>query len=629
MSDVGGCHVEVYNTAYKVVRHDYLSPAANMHILENLCMKFAIPYYCGGLILSILIGISSAEEPAQLSPQKTAPLQVKADEERPENQTQNTDTKKTNDAPPIKSAEDFLNEATRLKIGANTFDDMERVIQLCKKALAVGGLDEQGVLFANQMIVSTRLERAQRFCEEIFDRTPPSDNWLPLARVALADLELAVKRQDNLPQAHLLIGRIQTLPKGNRKKALVEFNKAIEQSAKNPVIQAMALALRGEITEEGKKKLADYNKALVLQPDLPIALRGRGIYYLVNNNAEKAAEDLSKLAGLEPEDSRVHEVLALSLLFQKKVDLALASLNRALELDPDRGLAHFYRAQIYLEKKDAEKAMEDINRAIDLETDNLRWRLLRAQIYHDRGDTKAALDEIERVLVVDPKLLDAVELQAAILAASDRMDDAITGLERAAATIPDNSRLLVTLAIFFATNDQVQQALDTYETLLTKPIPHGPIYRSRGDLLLNLGRQAEAIGEYEKALELDPEDSGILNNLAWVLATSPEPKLRDAKRSLTLANRACEATEFKKAHILSTLAAAHAENGDFKSAIHWSNKAVQIGDEGADEQLKAELEGYRAGKPWREIQGQDKDAGDAVENSPKNPVEELTKRPKE
>jgi len=190
----------------------------------------------------------------------------------------------------------------------------------------------------------------------------------------------------------------------------------------------------------------------------------------------------------------------------------------------------------------------------------------------------------------------------------------------------------VTLALFFATNDQVQQALDTYDKLLAKPIPHGPIYRSRGDLLLNLGRQAEAIAEYEKALELDPEDSGILNNLAWVLATSPEPKLRDAKRSLTLANRACEATEFKKAHILSTLAAAHAENGDFESAIRWSSKAVQIGDEAADGQLKAELEGYRAGKPWREIQGQDKKDGEEGNNAKeeiKEPVVEATEGTKE
>ena len=94
------------------------------------------------------------------------------------------------------------------------------------------------------------------------------------------DLEPAIQRQDNLPEAHLLIGRIQTLPRGDLKKARHEFGKAIEQSANHPAIQAMALTLRGEITDDGKKKLADYNRALTLQPELAIALRARGAYYI-------------------------------------------------------------------------------------------------------------------------------------------------------------------------------------------------------------------------------------------------------------------------------------------------------------------------------------------------------------
>ena len=52
----------------------------------------------------------------------------------------------------------------------------------------------------------------------------------------------------------------------------------------------------------------------------------------------------------------------------------------------------------------------------------------------------------------------------------------------------------------------------------------------RGDLLLNIGRQAEAIENYGKALEIEPDDSGVLNNLAWLLATSPNAKLRDGER---------------------------------------------------------------------------------------------------
>jgi tetratricopeptide (TPR) repeat protein len=428
-----------------------------------------------------------------------------------------------------------------------------------------------------------------------------------MARVALADLELAVRRQDNLPEAHLLIGRLQSLPGGDHKQARGEFDKALAQSENNPAIQAVIFALRGEITEDPEKQLADFNKALELQPELSIALRSRGVYYMNFNHPEKAVEDFRKAARLEPGDPRIHEILALSLLVHGNIEESLESLNRAINLDPDGASALAYRARIYLQQTKLDLALADINRAIELVVDNLSWRLVRGQIYFEQGDINKALAEVERVLAVDAKVLDAVRLRAAILATDDQMKEAIAGLQRAVEAMPENNELLMSLAIFYATDNQNQQALETYKKLLNRPVPHSPVYRSRGDLLLNLGRQAEAVTNYEQALELAPEDAGVLNNLAWVLATSPEAEIRDGDRSLKLAIQACQATEYKKAHILSTLAAAYAENGDFKSAIDWSSQAVARGDEEADDQLEAELKSYQAGKPWREIQSADKE----------------------
>ena len=55
----------------------------------------------------------------------------------------------------------------------------------------------------------------------------------------------------------------------------------------------------------------------------------------------------------------------------------------------------------------------------------------------------------------------------------------------------------------------------------------------------------------------------MLNNFAWVLATSPEDNLRNAKRSIEMSEHAAELTKHEQAHILSTLAAGYAESGDF------------------------------------------------------------------
>ncbi len=92
----------------------------------------------------------------------------------------------------------------------------------------------------------------------------------------------------------------------------------------------------------------------------------------------------------------------------------------------------------------------------------------------------------------------------------------------------------------------------------------------------------------------------MLNNLAWVLSTSTDDKVRDGPQAIVLANKACELTKFKEAYILSTLAAGYAESGKFKTAIEWSQKAVALGQDSMKDALKKELKSYEAGKPWRE-----------------------------
>ena len=40
-----------------------------------------------------------------------------------------------------------------------------------------------------------------------------------------------------------------------------------------------------------------------------------------------------------------------------------------------------------------------------------------------------------------------------------------------------------------------------------------------------LGRTREAVAQYREALRLNPDLAGALNNLAWILATSPDVEL--------------------------------------------------------------------------------------------------------
>jgi Flp pilus assembly protein TadD len=142
--------------------------------------------------------------------------------------------------------------------------------------------------------------------------------------------------------------------------------------------------------------------------------------------------------------------------------------------------------------------------------------------------------------------------------------------------------------------------VEAYTAILADHAGAWEAYRGRGDAELGLGLRAEAMHDYDKGMQLRPKDPGILNNLAWLLATAPEENIRNGKRAVVLATEACKLTDYKQAHILSTLAAAHAETGDFKEAEKWAAKAVEIGSTEHGDQLKKELESYQAGKPWRE-----------------------------
>ena len=183
----------------------------------------------------------------------------------------------------------------------------------------------------------------------------------------------------------------------------------------------------------------------------------------------------------------------------------------------------------------------------------------------------------------------------------NRLDEAIAATERVVLAAPQDNQLKLQLALYYQMDKQNQKAIDLYTKVLENDPANAAILRSRGDAYLTMGNHAAAIADFDQALTKIPDDPTVLNNLAWVLATSPEDELRDGKRAVELATRACEVTEYAQAHILSTLAAAFAESGDFDTAVEWSEKAVEL-DSDEQPQLEKELASYKGKQPWRERQ---------------------------
>src|SRR5262249_38587167 len=91
-------------------------------------------------------------------------------------------------------------------------------------------------------------------------------------------------------------------------------------------------------------------------------------------------------------------------------------------------------------------------------------------------------------------------------------------------------------------------------------------------LLWELGRRSEGTDPYHKALELASENHDLTNELAWFLATSPEPGLRDPALAVQLARKAVDARPDSRDY-WNTLGVAQYRYGDEKAAVAALQKA--------------------------------------------------------
>jgi tetratricopeptide (TPR) repeat protein len=125
-----------------------------------------------------------------------------------------------------------------------------------------------------------------------------------------------------------------------------------------------------------------------------------------------------------------------------------------------------------------------------------------------------------------------------------------------------------------------------------------------GFLMLKDGKVAEAIQSWRLALRFDPEWADLFNNLAWILATHPDDKIRNGTEAVELALRAVKLSENKVPRFGATLAAAYAECKRFAEARGALEKIIPIvktkGPLDLAEAIPLHLKSYGECRPWRE-----------------------------
>ena len=173
---------------------------------------------------------------------------------------------------------------------------------------------------------------------------------------------------------------------------------------------------------------------------------------------------------------------------------------------------------------------------------------------------------------------------------------------RAARARPDAPFILKRLAAASAVYGDLDNAIAMLSAC-SEAMPADQEARLRLAMLLAArGRTAEAERHFREALRLQPDMPQVLNELAWLLATSADPAARNASEAVRFAERACELTGRRQAPCVGTLAAAYAEAGRFDDAVRAASEAIVIargaGETNIVDANQRLLELYRARKPF-------------------------------
>jgi tetratricopeptide (TPR) repeat protein len=122
---------------------------------------------------------------------------------------------------------------------------------------------------------------------------------------------------------------------------------------------------------------------------------------------------------------------------------------------------------------------------------------------------------------------------------------------------------------------QYDKALADYSKAIELDPKVTLVWVNRGLAYCRLHQYDKDLADYNKALALEPIRPIIQNNLALLLATCPEAKIRDPKRAAQLAEKAVKALP-KDPYVWTTLGIARYRAGDWKGATQALEEALKL-----------------------------------------------------
>jgi tetratricopeptide (TPR) repeat protein len=212
-----------------------------------------------------------------------------------------------------------------------------------------------------------------------------------------------------------------------------------------------------------------------------------------------------------------------------------------------------------------------------------------------------AVDFFTARIRAEPAVADNYVRRAAIREKRGELAEAIADLDEAIRLDPRGAPAHAARGRVRSARKEYDKAVADYTEAIRIDPDFAVAYDARGSARDEKKEYDGAVADYTEAIRIDPGYALAYNDRAWLRATCPDAKYRDGKAAVADATRACELDGWKTPDLVDTLAAAHAESGDFARAIEVQQKALALVKDGAASgPYRERLALYKAGKPYHD-----------------------------
>ncbi len=299
--------------------------------------------------------------------------------------------------------------------------------------------------------------------------------------------------------------------KGENDQAIADFERAI---ALDPTYAAAYRGRGGALGSKGEldRAMKDLDEAIRLDPKDARAFNNRGYIWQQKNDFDRAIVDFDEAIRLNPEDSKA--VNNRGYVWQRKGDLdrALADHEQAIRLAPNFALAFVYRGLVFARKGDLDRAIADQTEAIRINPKYAMAYSYRGYYFDRKGDRDRAFADLNEAIRLDPKYVRAYLDRGTAWEHRSDFDRAVADYSEAIRLDPKNASAHFRRALVLTRNGAHDSAMADYNEAIrlnpTDPLAfnnRGSIFRSKGDL-------DRAVADFTEAIRLDPAYPAALTN---------------------------------------------------------------------------------------------------------------------